>query len=89
MKLESIEIAKENGSWTSLDKVENLEIPKDLKKGIGSQNGALQYFENLTKSSKKSLLYWVLSAKGENTREKRISEIVENARSQMIPKQFR
>ena len=59
----SIEIAKENGSWTILDSVERLEIPEDLKEELRRQKGAMQYFESLNKSSKKGLLYWVVSAK--------------------------
>ncbi len=85
----SIEIAKENGSWTILDSVENLEIPIDLKHELQNQEGAMEYFETLTKSIKKSLLYWVVSAKREETRNKRIMEIAENASAQRIPKQFK
>ncbi|WKV10609.1 YdeI/OmpD-associated family protein [Marivirga harenae] len=85
----SIEVAKENGSWTILDTVERLEIPEDLERELRRKKGAMQYFESLNKSSKKGFLYWVASAKRDNTRNKRISEIVENASVQMKPKQFR
>lgn len=85
----SIEVAKKNGSWTILDTVERLEIPEDLEKELRKQKGAMQYFESLNKSSKKTLLYWLVSAKRDNTRNKRISEIVNNASLQMKPKQFR
>lgn len=85
----SIKIAKGNGSWTFLDIVENLELPKDLEEGLRSQTGAMQYIEELTNSSKKSLIYWVISAKKDTTRSKRISEIVENASRQLKPKKFR
>ena len=85
----SIEIAKENGSWTALDSIENLEIPEDLKQGLNGQKDAIEYFEKLSKSAKKMLLYWVLSAKREKTRKRRIVEIVENASKQMKPKPFR
>ena len=85
----SIEIAKENGSWTALDSIENLEIPEDLKQGLSGQKDAIEYFEKLSKSAKKMLLYWVLSAKREKTRKRRIVEIVENASKQMKPKPFR
>jgi len=85
----SIEVAKKNGSWTILDTVERLEIPEDLERELRRQKGAMQYFETLNKSFKKGLLYWVVSAKTDQTRNKRISEIVENASLQMKPKQFR
>lgn len=82
----SIEIAKENGSWTFLDSVENLEVPENLKRALQQQKGAWDYFEALSKSIKKSLLYWILSAKREETKNKRILEIVSCARVQQLPK---
>ncbi|MFC6860173.1 YdeI/OmpD-associated family protein [Zunongwangia atlantica] len=87
--LASIEIAKENGSWTFLDAIENLEIPNDLLLEFSKNKGTLEYFESLSKSDKKSILYWVISAKREQTREKRILDIVENACQRNKPKQFR
>lgn len=85
----SIEIAKENGSWTILDTIENLEIPEDLERELKSLKGAREFFEKQSKSYKKSMLYWVFSAKRKETRNKRIMEIVENASVQRKPKQFR
>ncbi|GAA4825287.1 YdeI/OmpD-associated family protein [Algivirga pacifica] len=85
----SIEVAKENGSWTFLDSVENLEIPIDLKQALESHKGSGEFFESLSKSDKKILLYWVISAKRKETRQKRITEIAENASNHCKPKQFR
>ena len=85
----SIEIAKENGSWTLLDAVENLEIPNDLKQELSNHKGAKAYFESLSKSDKKSILYWIVSAKRKETRQKRILEIAANAGQQLKPKPFR
>ena len=85
----SIEIAKENGSWTVLDVVEALLIPEDLKEELAVNNGAIEYFDSLSKSVKKILLHWVVSAKRKETRQKRILEIVENASKDLKPKQFR
>ncbi|MEZ4687756.1 MAG: YdeI/OmpD-associated family protein [Bacteroidia bacterium] len=85
----SIEIARENGSWTYLDQVEALIVPEDLQDELARHPGASEYFDSLSKSSKKILLYWVLSGKREATRRKRIVEIAENASQQLMPKQFR
>ena len=85
----SIEIAKENGSWTILDAVEALIIPQDLKEELINYKGSMEYFDSLSKSAKKILLYWVVSAKRKETRQKRILEIAENARKNLKPKQFR
>lgn len=85
----SIEIAKENGSWIILDEVEALIIPEDLKVEFENHKGSMEYFESLSKSGKKILLYWVVSAKRKETRQKRILEIAENASKKLKPKQFR
>jgi uncharacterized protein YdeI (YjbR/CyaY-like superfamily) len=85
----SIEIAKQNGSWTILDGVEALIIPEDLKEEFANRKGSIEYFNSLSKSVKKVLLYWVVSAKRKETRQKRILEIVENASNHLKPKQFR
>lgn len=87
--LKSIEIAKQNGSWTILDEVEQLIVPKDLKEVLTSYNNAFEYFDSQSKSSKKMLLYWVASAKRSKTRQKRIEEIAELASIGQKPKQFR
>ena len=85
----SIEIAKENGSWTILDEVEALVIPEELKEEFANYNGSLEYFDSLSKSVKKILLHWVVSAKRTETRQNRILEIAENASKNLKPKQFR
>jgi len=85
----SIEIAKKNGSWSILDEVEALIIPADLKKEFDKRVGALEYYESLSKSTKKILLGWVVLAKRAETRQKRIIEIAENASRKHKPKQFR
>ena len=85
----SIEIAKENGSWTFLDEVEALIIPKDLKGELKNHKGSIEYFNSLSKSDKKILLYWIISAKRKETRQKRILDISENANKNLKPKQFR
>jgi uncharacterized protein YdeI (YjbR/CyaY-like superfamily) len=87
--LNRIEEAKDNGSWTFLDDIEALIIPTDLTAALQAQKGAEEFFLALSKSDKKILLYWVISAKRPATREKRISEIVVNAKQGLKPKQFR
>jgi uncharacterized protein YdeI (YjbR/CyaY-like superfamily) len=85
----SIEIAKENGSWTILDAVEALIVPEDLKEGFASCKGSIEYYDSLSNSAKKTLLYWLNSAKRTATRQKRIIEVIENASKGLKPKQFR
>jgi uncharacterized protein YdeI (YjbR/CyaY-like superfamily) len=86
--LESIETAKQNGAWTILDTVEELTIPKDLEKEFKAHPGSKKYFMSLSKSVKKMMLHWLVMAKRPETRQKRITEIAEQAGKGMKPKQF-
>ncbi|MBD2202705.1 YdeI/OmpD-associated family protein [Calothrix sp. FACHB-1219] len=74
--LKKIEAAKENGSWSSLDAIEALTIPADLKLALTANETASQYFEALSKSSKKNILSWIESAKRPETRLKRIQQTI-------------
>jgi uncharacterized protein YdeI (YjbR/CyaY-like superfamily) len=85
----SIEVAKENGSWVISDGVEALIIPEDLKEEFSNHKGSIEYFNSLSKSAKKSLLYWIASAKRKETRQKRVLEVAENASENLKPKRFR
>ena len=71
-----IEIAKQNGSWESLDAVENLEMPNDLKSAFHLNKMAFDNYNNFSPSYRKSYLYWLNQAKREETRNIRITEII-------------
>lgn len=86
--LESIEIAKQNGTWALMDDVENLIIPEDLKIALNKNEKSMQFFQSQSKSIKKQMLYWVVIAKRIETREKRIAEIAQLAAQGMRPNQF-
>ncbi|MEW2922443.1 YdeI/OmpD-associated family protein [Muricauda sp. ANG21] len=77
--LEAIKVAKKNGSWEALDDVENGVVPKELQKALKADKTALENFENFTHGQRKSYLYWLNQAKREETRQKRIQEIVDLA----------
>jgi uncharacterized protein YdeI (YjbR/CyaY-like superfamily) len=86
--LDSIEKAKQNGSWTILDDVEELIIPDDLEKAFESLSGSKDFFLSLSKSIRKAILQWLVLAKQQETRQKRINEIAERASQNLKPKQF-
>ncbi|WP_053978295.1 YdeI/OmpD-associated family protein [Mangrovimonas xylaniphaga] len=75
--LKTIAIAKDNGSWTSLDDVENGIIPEDLQEAFNQHPKAFKNYQSFAPSYRKSYLYWLNQAKREATRAKRISEIVQ------------
>lgn len=87
--LKCVRIAKENGSWTILDTVEKLIIPEDLEHKFQQYPNSKDYFQSLSVVIRKRLLYWVISAKKKDTREKRIGEIAEMAGKKLLPKNFR
>lgn len=86
---ESIEKAKENGSWAILDAAEELIIPDDLETAFEANAGSKDFFLSLSKSVRKAILQWLVLAKQQITRQKRINEIAELAAQQLKPKQFR
>jgi uncharacterized protein YdeI (YjbR/CyaY-like superfamily) len=74
--LSKINIAKKDGSWTALDDVENLIIPKDLKDAFNKNQIAYKNYEAFAKGYRKSYLYWLNQAKREATRKNRIEKII-------------
>lgn len=85
----SIETAKQNGSWTLLDAVEELIVPEDLKAELHNRLEAQDYFEQLSRSVKKAILQWVVLAKRPETRHKRIEEIADCAAQKLKPHHLR
>ena len=85
---ESVEIAKQNGSWTILDEVEELIIPDDLEIAFNKYNGSKDYFLSLSKSTTKIILSWIVLAKRQETRQKRINEVAESTGKKQIPQQM-
>lgn len=82
----SIEIAKQNGSWTILDEVEELMVPKDLEMELKNRPSSERFFIGLSRSVKKAILQWLVLAKRPETRQKRIAEIVDLAAQQQKPR---
>jgi uncharacterized protein YdeI (YjbR/CyaY-like superfamily) len=74
--LKCIEVARQNGMWESLDKVEALELPDELVKAFKKNKLAKENFDKFPPSSRKLILQWIASAKRDETRQKRIEETV-------------
>jgi uncharacterized protein YdeI (YjbR/CyaY-like superfamily) len=92
--LAAIEIAKENGSWTSIDKVEAMEMPEALTKAFKKNKQAKENFDAFPPSAKKGIYQWIITAKTDETRNKRVIETVELAAkniraNQWVPKEKR
>ena len=74
--LKKIETAKQNGSWESLDAVENLEITLDLESAFFNNKTAFRNYSNFSPSYIKSYLHWLNQTKREQMRRNRIIEII-------------
>ncbi len=77
--LEMIETAKQDGTWTALEAVQDSVIPPDLDQAFQKNEAALRNFSAFPPSSKRIILEWILNAKRPQTRQKRIDETVELA----------
>lgn len=86
---ESIEIAKQNGYWTILDEIEEVIVPNDLELAFEKHNGSKDYFLSLSKSTRKIILSWIILVGKQETRQKRIEEVVESAALNLKPKHLR
>ena len=73
----TIEIAKQNSSWERLYSIEiKMEVPRELEEAFEKNINAKTIYEKLPASKKKQYLYWIKSAKRDETREKRIKETI-------------
>ena len=73
---QKIAAAKADGSWEKLDKIENLEMPPELKKALSVSKPAAKNFAAFGASVKKGIFSWIESAKREETRQKRVDQTV-------------
>ena len=62
-----------------LDDIEDLVILEDLKRSLEQNTIAKANFEAFSNSSKKQILYWIISAKRQDNRLQRIKKTVELA----------
>lgn len=82
----SIALAKQNGSWSILDEVEELTIPDDLEQAFRANRSSEDFYLSLSKSIKKMILQWIALAKRPETRQKRIQEVAVLAAQKLKPK---
>jgi len=75
-----IEAAKADGSWDLLTDVEALVIPDDLAATFAADPKAAAGWERMANSRKQMLLYAVVTAKRQETRARRIEQLLKAAR---------
>jgi uncharacterized protein YdeI (YjbR/CyaY-like superfamily) len=86
--LASIERAKANGSWESLDAVEALVVPADLTKALRALPGAAKNFAAFSPSARKGYLHWISQAKRAETRAHRVAHVAQFAASNQKSRHF-
>lgn len=69
-----IERAKQDGTWSALDDVENLIEPSDLAAALDAEAAARRHWEAFPRSARRGILEWILSAKRPETRARRIEQ---------------
>ena len=77
--LAKIEQAKADGSWKTLDEIEELIMPVGLQQAFKKNKKAATNFAAFPPSAAKAIYQWIVSAKTDATRDKRIAETVEQA----------
>ena len=78
--LASVAIAKENGSWTIMDGPDAGVVPDDLAAALAAAGPVAEAtFAEFSSSTKRSALYWLVSAKRPDTRARRIADIADRA----------
>jgi uncharacterized protein YdeI (YjbR/CyaY-like superfamily) len=75
--IREVENAKKDGRWErAYDSPGKMEIPEDFIQELSKNENALEFFESLNKVNKYSIGWRLQTAKNQETREKRIKEIL-------------
>lgn len=86
--LKMVELAKETGTWTALEDVENLVIPDDLLKALKKTGDAFSNWNKFPASTKRGILDWIQQAKLAETRARRIEETARLAKDNIRANQY-
>lgn len=73
----AVEAAKADGSWTILVPVEELVVPDDLAAAFDARAGAWEHWESFTPSARRPYLFWIVTARRDSTRARRVAETAE------------
>lgn len=82
-----VDAARADGSWSSLDDVENLVVPDDLAAALADRPVVL--WEAFPRSAKRGILEWIHTAKRAETRVRRVAETAGAASRNVQANQWR
>ena len=72
--LSAVDAAKADGSWKALERSDALELPDDLLGAFHRRDGSREHWDGFPSGVRKQILYWIYSAKREETRARRVEE---------------
>jgi uncharacterized protein YdeI (YjbR/CyaY-like superfamily) len=79
--LAKIQEAKKNGEWDKASQRDDTSVvPDDLKHALQANKQAQRNFETVSRSQKRLFIYWITSAKRDETRQRRIRKTMQMLR---------
>ncbi len=75
----AVAVAKESGSWTMMDGVEDFVVPDDLAAAFDRHPGSREHWESWSASAHKLILTWIVLAKRPETRASRVETTAEQS----------
>ena len=75
----AIDAAKADGTWSMMDAAEALIEPAELASALDANPEARRQWDGFPRSPRRALIWWVMSAKRPETRQRRVTTIVEEA----------
>jgi uncharacterized protein YdeI (YjbR/CyaY-like superfamily) len=72
--LAAVDEAKQRGTWTMLDEVEDLIVPPDLAAAFDARPPARANWDAFSRSTRRAILVWIVQAKRSETRFARVAE---------------
>jgi uncharacterized protein YdeI (YjbR/CyaY-like superfamily) len=70
--LQRVAEAKQDGTWSKLETIDDLVLPSDLVTALEAQEGARANWDGFPKSARRGILEWIIQAKLPKTRAARI-----------------
>jgi uncharacterized protein YdeI (YjbR/CyaY-like superfamily) len=74
-----IDAARADGSWSMQDAAEALLEPPELAAALDAVPAARQAWDSFPRSPRRALIWWVMSARRQETRQRRVAAIVAEA----------
>ena len=74
-----VELARRTGTWTALDRAEDLVEPPELRAALDAVPAARRSWDGFPPSARRAILDWIYSAKTAATRDRRVRTTVDEA----------